>query len=84
MLTVTGKLKKLVFFLIHHNDSMQIRDSSRIWGKGIIETEQIIKDQLGMEDVQIASVGPAGEKRVFSQPHDRYTSSRREKRWREN
>ncbi len=64
LLVVTGKAEKPVFLFIH-NDSVQILDASHIWGKGIIETEQMIRDQLGMQDVQIASIGQAGEKQVL-------------------
>ena len=45
------------------DDVVQVRDASAYWGKGAIETEKMLKDDLG-EDFQIATIGPAGENLV--------------------
>lgn len=42
---------------------VEFRDSGALWGKGAIETEKALKDELG-EDFQIAAIGPAGENLV--------------------
>lgn len=45
---------------INDND-IKIRDASLIWGKTIFETEKILRQELGDNDIKIASIGPAGE-----------------------
>lgn len=50
-------------YLFVDDETVQIRDASRLWGKGAIEAEVALKDELG-EDYQIATIGPAGENLV--------------------
>ena len=45
------------------NDRVEIRDASDLWGKGCMETEQLLKKKLG-EEFQVAVIGPAGENLV--------------------
>ncbi len=45
------------------DDVVEVRDASKYWGKGAIETEKMMKDDLG-DDFQIATIGPAGENLV--------------------
>jgi len=45
------------------DDSVEIRDAARYWGKGCIEAETMLKKDLG-EDFQIVTIGPAGENLV--------------------
>jgi len=52
------------FYLFIRNDNIEIKDASELWGKGIHETESIIKKELNDEKVKIASIGPAGENLV--------------------
>jgi len=50
---------------LYINDShIEIRDANLIWGKTIFETEKILRQELGDNDIKIASIGPAGENRV--------------------
>jgi aldehyde:ferredoxin oxidoreductase len=44
-------------------DGIDIKDASSLWGKDIVETEEIVKKKLGDKNVQIASIGISGEKR---------------------
>ena len=39
-----------------------VKDASHIWGRDIVETEDIIKEQHSDKKVQVSSIGPAGEK----------------------
>ena len=39
-----------------------IKDASHIWGRDVVETQDIIKEQHSDKMVQVASIGPAGEK----------------------
>lgn len=58
-----GKNQNPVYLFIK-NDNIEIKDASELWGKGIHETESIIKKELNDEQVKIASIGPAGENLV--------------------
>ncbi len=57
----------------------EIRDASRLWGKGIWETEELIKEELGTDRVWVAGIGPAGENRVrfASIMNDKYRAAGR-------
>ncbi|MEM3694979.1 MAG: aldehyde ferredoxin oxidoreductase family protein [Candidatus Bathyarchaeia archaeon] len=57
-----GKAASPVYLRVHGED-IEIREASKIWGKGCIETEKMLKEHLG-GDVHVASIGPAGENLV--------------------
>jgi benzoyl-CoA reductase subunit BamB len=63
-LILSGKSPDLVYIWIN-NDSVEIRDASHLKGKGATETAQIIRQELEEPKAQIASIGLAGENRVF-------------------
>jgi len=42
----------------------EIRDAQNVWGKDSYETQKIIKEELGDDQVSIACIGPAGEKLI--------------------
>ncbi|MBD3212769.1 MAG: hypothetical protein GF311_09175 [Candidatus Lokiarchaeota archaeon] len=58
-----GKSQKPVYIFIK-NDNIELKDASQLWGKGIHETESIIKKELNDDKLKIASIGPAGENLV--------------------
>jgi aldehyde:ferredoxin oxidoreductase len=43
---------------------VEIRDASHLWGKGVWETDEIIRNELGDPEVRILLIGQAGENRV--------------------
>jgi len=45
------------------DDQVELRDAARLWGQGTRATERMIKEELGDEGIQMAVIGPAGEKR---------------------
>ena len=59
-----GKSPDLVYLWIN-NDKVEIRDASHLRGKGAIETEEIIKQELNEPRAQVAAIGLAGENRVY-------------------
>ena len=61
---LSGKSSELVYIWIN-NDTVEIRDASHLKGKGATETAQIIRRELEEPKAQIASIGLAGENRVF-------------------
>lgn len=43
---------------------VRIHDASQLWGKGVWETEDLIRERLGNPDIKVVSIGQAGENRV--------------------
>ncbi|MGH9197199.1 MAG: aldehyde ferredoxin oxidoreductase family protein, partial [Acidimicrobiia bacterium] len=39
-------------------------DAGNLWGKGVWDTEDILRDETGLPDAKILSIGPAGENLV--------------------
>ncbi len=58
---LVGKAERPVYLWID-DDSVQLLDAEKIWGKSPAETEDAIKDELGDYYVRVASIGLAGEK----------------------
>ena len=56
----TGASEKPVYLFIDDGKA-ELRDASHLWGKDSVETEDILKKEVG-EEVRVASIGPAGEK----------------------
>jgi len=56
---ISGASDRPVYLYIH-DDQVEIRDASHLWGKDAIVTQEILKEELGAE-FQIAAIGPAGE-----------------------
>lgn len=61
---ITGKSPSLVYIYIH-NDKVEIRDASHLRGRGAVETQELIKQELKDPDTHVAAIGLAGENRVF-------------------
>ncbi len=58
---LTGKAEKPVYLLID-DDSIELRDATKLWGTSPAETEDAIKNEIGDFYVRVASIGLAGEK----------------------
>lgn len=61
---IRGKAPAPVYLWINDN-RVELRDASHIWGKSLHATKRIIREELKNKRVQIVSIGPAGEKKVF-------------------
>jgi benzoyl-CoA reductase subunit BamB len=59
-----GKSPDLVYLWIN-DDKVEIRDASHLAGMGSLETAEAIRQELDDPKIQIASIGLAGENRVF-------------------
>lgn len=72
-----GKSPKLIYLWIH-NDKVEIRDAAHLHGKGAIETQELIRQELKEPNAQVAAIGLAGENRVYtaSIEHGRSSASR--------
>src|SRR3990170_6363163 len=63
-IVIRGKSPDLVYLWIH-NDKVEIRDATHLQGKGALETEQLIRQELKEPKAQVAAIGLAGENRVY-------------------
>ncbi|MFC1950819.1 aldehyde ferredoxin oxidoreductase N-terminal domain-containing protein [Chloroflexota bacterium] len=71
---IRGKSPKLVYLWIN-NDKIEIRDASHLFGKGALETAELIKEELKDIRIQVAAIGLAGENRVYMASIEHYNSS---------
>ena len=73
----SGKSPNLVYIWIN-NDKVEIRDASHLQGKGAVQTEKLIREELKEPNAQVAAIGLAGENRVYmaSIEHGRSSASR--------
>jgi aldehyde:ferredoxin oxidoreductase len=60
-MTVTGASDTPIYILVEEGRAT-IKDAGHLWGKGVFETEKLIRDVEG--EVEILSIGPAGENLV--------------------
>lgn len=62
-LIIRGKAQRPSYLWIH-DGIIDVRDAASIWGKGVFDTQEAIREELHDPNVQIACIGPAGEKLV--------------------
>src|SRR5512136_517794 len=62
-IVIKGKVQRPVYLWIHEGVA-EIRDAGHLWGMFTKETQEEIRKELGDERIRIASIGPAGERRV--------------------
>jgi len=60
----SGASERPVYLWID-DGQVEIRDASHLWGKGTRETDSLIKEEVGDEEVQTAVIGPGGENKVL-------------------
>lgn len=53
-------------YLWIYDDKIELRDASHLKGKGALETQELIREELKQPNAQVAAIGPAGENRVFT------------------
>lgn len=63
LLILEGKAARPSYLLIY-DDQVELRDAESVWGRGVFDTEDQLRSQLGLPDVRVASIGPAGERLV--------------------
>jgi len=62
-LVFEGRAEHPVYVLIE-DGAVSLCDASEIWGKGIHETVELMKERYGEKDLSVCAIGPAGENRV--------------------
>ncbi|MFH2012083.1 MAG: aldehyde ferredoxin oxidoreductase family protein [Pseudomonadota bacterium] len=62
-LVITGKSSIPVYLRIT-NDCIEIKDARHLWGKDTWETQLALKEEMGDDRAQVATIGVAGENMV--------------------
>jgi len=62
-LVIKGRADKPIYLFID-DDKVQLKDAKACWGKSPIETEELIREELGDAFVRVTAIGLAGEKLV--------------------
>ncbi|MCX8187485.1 MAG: aldehyde ferredoxin oxidoreductase family protein [Nitrososphaeria archaeon] len=62
-LILVGRASSPVYLVVR-DDSIELRDASKLWGLDTYEVDQAIKRELKDSRVKVATIGPAGEKLV--------------------
>jgi aldehyde:ferredoxin oxidoreductase len=62
-IVVEGKADTPIYLWIH-DDEVEIRDASNLWGKLIRETQKIVKEEVKNDRAVVGCIGPAGENLV--------------------
>jgi aldehyde:ferredoxin oxidoreductase len=62
-IVITGAAKKPVYLWINDGEA-ELRDAMHLWGKETGEVEDLIREELKDDRIEVLQVGPAGEKQV--------------------
>jgi len=57
---IKGRAENPTYLFIDDN-IVQFRDAKHLWGKGCLETDNLVKEEIGDETTSVSSIGPAGE-----------------------
>ena len=62
-LVITGKAERPTYLFID-DDVVRFENAAELWGNSCWDTERAIKETVGDNNVQVAAIGPAGERLV--------------------
>ncbi|MBI3762916.1 MAG: aldehyde ferredoxin oxidoreductase family protein, partial [Chloroflexi bacterium] len=62
-IVIRGKAPKPVYLWVH-DGQYELRGAAHLWGKVTGEAEELIKQELSDDKIEVAQIGPAGEKLV--------------------
>jgi aldehyde:ferredoxin oxidoreductase len=60
LVMIDGKASQPSYIFIY-DDLVEIREANDLWGMGVSDTEDTLRERMGIPDLRIASIGPAGE-----------------------
>lgn len=58
---VLGRARQPVYLVIQEGKA-ELKNASNLWGKDTVQTEKILREEEGNKRLQVACIGPAGEK----------------------
>jgi len=59
----TGRSPRPVYLWVHDGEA-ELRDAGHLWGKITGEVQALIQEELGNPKIEVAQIGPAGERQV--------------------
>ena len=59
-IVIQGKAREPVYLWIEDNKVL-LKPAAVLWGKTTAETEKMIKEDIGQDDIEVLCIGPAGE-----------------------
>jgi aldehyde:ferredoxin oxidoreductase len=62
-IVIRGRAEKPVYLWLHDREA-ELRPAGHLWGKTTTEAEDLLKEELGDRRIEVAGIGPAGEKLV--------------------
>ncbi|MCK5552266.1 MAG: aldehyde ferredoxin oxidoreductase family protein, partial [Deltaproteobacteria bacterium] len=62
-IAIRGKSEEPVYLWIEDGRA-ELRPADHLWGKKITETSQLLKEEIGDDDIHICAIGPGGENLV--------------------
>ncbi len=60
-IVIKGRAPKPVYLWVHDGEA-ELRPAGHLWGKTTSATTDLLKEELGDSKVEVAAIGPAGEK----------------------
>ncbi|MBT3254885.1 MAG: aldehyde ferredoxin oxidoreductase family protein [Deltaproteobacteria bacterium] len=61
---VVEKKSETPVYLMIEDDRVELRDATHLWGKDTRKKYRMLREETGLRDVQVGSIGPAGENLV--------------------
>jgi aldehyde:ferredoxin oxidoreductase len=63
-LWITGKADRPIYLWLN-DGRLEVRDAARVWGRDTYESQSIIKNEIGVANAHVLTIGPAGESGVL-------------------
>jgi aldehyde:ferredoxin oxidoreductase len=63
ILVVEGRAEKPLYLWIS-DENVELKSAAHLWGRNTFETNNMLKEELGDEEIKVARIGVAGEKLV--------------------
>ncbi|MBK7452675.1 MAG: hypothetical protein IPJ46_02865 [Anaerolineales bacterium] len=63
-LWVTGKSNSPVYLWVEEG-RLEVRNAASVWGKDVYQTQELIKEDVGVKGARVAVIGQAGERGVL-------------------
>ncbi len=63
LIVIQGRASKPVYLWIDE-DRIELRDAEKLWGRNVVETTNMLLEELGDPEVRVACIGQAGENLV--------------------
>ncbi|HSG42001.1 MAG TPA: aldehyde ferredoxin oxidoreductase family protein [Anaerolineales bacterium] len=63
-LWIRGKAEAPIYLWLN-SSRLEVRDAAHLWGKSTYETQEKVKEEVGVKSMRVCVIGPAGEKQTL-------------------